>query len=241
MRNKLTKVPNYAGILLRYGTITRHPLVANIAPALRMKVLSRIAMSNEHGFCYFRIPKVANSTIVMSLLNNMPGRGETDSGFAKLLLQGIPHVSDMDKLHTFTFVRNPASRVLSAFLDKSRADAMRSKHQCLRGEPGTMSGFRFFLDGLKDGQLLDNLHWAPQTAILPYDVAKYDFVGRYESLEADLTICLTRLYGEEASIHNNFSHRTDASGMTNQFVGKGERDLIAKLYESDFEAFYPQG
>lgn len=240
-RNKFTKVSNYASVLLRYGAITRHPLVANIAPSLRMRVLSRIAFSKEHGFCYFRIPKVANSTIVVSLLNNMPGREETDSEYAKQLLQGIPSVSDMDKLHTFTFVRHPASRTLSAFLDKSRADGMRRKHLCLRGEPGTISGFRYFLDGLKDGQLLHDLHWAPQTAILPYDVAKYDFVGRYELLEADLMTCLTRLYGDEASIHNALSRRTNASGMTNQFVGKCERDLIAKLYETDFEAFYPQG
>ena len=137
-------MPNYVGVLLRYGAFTRHRLVANIAPALWMDVLSRIALSKEHDFCYFRTPKVANCTIVMWLLNNMPGRGETDSGYAKQLLQDIVSVSDMDKPHTFTFVRNPASRVISAFLDKSRAGGMRPKHLCLRGEPGTMSGFQYF-------------------------------------------------------------------------------------------------
>jgi len=177
----------------------------------------------------------------MSLLNNMPGRRETESRYAKQLLHGIPSVSDMDKLYTFTFVRNPASRVLSAFLEKSSKHDMRRKHLCLKGEPGTTSGFQYFLDGLKDGQLRHNVHWAPQTAILPYDVAKYNFVGRYESLEADLMTCLTRLYGVKVSMHNVLSHRTDASELTNQFVGRRERDLIAKLYEADFEAFYPEG
>ena len=230
-------------MLLKYGSLSRHPLVAGVAPELRNRVLKRIALSRAAGFCYFRIPKAANTTIIMSLLNNMPGNrcAETNIRYAKQSLHGIPAMNEMHRLFTFTFVRHPASRCLSAFLDKSRADNLRRTYPCLSGEPGTVNGFRYFLDGLQNGQLTDNMHWAPQTTILPYDLARYDFVGKFENLEADLTVCLVRLFDGTPKIHSAFQHRTDAAGKVSEYLGKRERDQIARLYEADFEAFYPDG
>ncbi len=240
---KLQNAPDYASALLKYGSLSRHPLVAGIVPELRNKVLNCIALSRAAGFCYFRIPKAANSTIILSLLNNMPGNrcAETNIRYAKQSLHGIPAMDELNRLFKFTFVRHPASRCLSAFLDKCRAENLRRAYPCLSGEPGTANGFRYFLDGLQDGQLMDNLHWAPQTKILPYDFTRYDFVGKFENLEADLTICLSRLFDGTPQIHSVFERRTDAASRVNDYLGKRERDQIARLYEADFEAFYPDG
>lgn len=140
---KLAKLPGYAEVILRYGGVSLHPLFVNVEPSLKLQVLNRIALNRRAGFCFFRIPKAANSTIVMSLLTNMAlnSKVELSSIQAKRALKGIPRMSEMDRLYVFTFVRHPASRALSAFMNKSRCEELRRRHACLAGEPGTIQGF----------------------------------------------------------------------------------------------------
>lgn len=240
---RLRKTPEYLRVFTQYGWLKNHPILETVPDKLKMKVLSRVAISRADGFCYFRVPKVANSTIVKSLLlNSMPNESSSISGMtAKRMLHGIPMMPELENLFVFTVVRHPVSRTLSAYLDKSHQDDYRKKHLCLRVEAGEPSGFERFLDGLKDGQLMDNIHWAPQSAILPYDLEKYDHIGRFETLHEDLDHCLHAIFGKNALTQRSDPHRTGASDKVSEFVGSKQRAIIEKLYHDDFNNFYPNG
>jgi dermatan 4-sulfotransferase 1 len=238
---KISKIPDYASIFLRHGAIGNHPMLANVPISLRTKVLDRIAIGRRHKFCYFRVPKVANSTIVQSLWDSIHQSEDktVDSETAKLILQGIPSIEELERMFVFTFVRHPVTRTLSAYLDKCLDQGFRRKHKCLQGSIGTPAGFANFLDQLADGQLLDNIHWAPQTSILPWKLDRYDFIGRFENLNEDLGFCLNHIFPGKSIITLHNPHRTGADEKLRGFVGKRQQQLIEQLYSADFERFYP--
>lgn len=240
---KLQKAPDYVSTFIKHGSLGNHPILRLVPASLKLKVLDRIALGRKDGFCYFRVPKAANSTIVRSLFQNSRHHNSdgVDGITAKRILHGIPSQRELEKMFVFTFVRHPVSRTLSAFLDKSRDENFRSKYPCMRVEPGTPEGFAGFLNQLADGQLYDNIHWAPQTSILPYDLAKYSFVGKFENLEADLSHCLAEIFGVDTHSHSHTPNRTGASEAVASFVGKRERRIIETLFKQDFEQFYPGG
>lgn len=217
-----------------------HPLVRSLRPELRAGVLNRMVYSPEHRFVYFRIPKSANSTIMVNLANLMHGESEPYSGEMKsrearrlsLLLRTPKSLSRRN--FVFTFVRNPYSRVLSAYLDKiNRPD--RKDHFGVEGEVS----YRDFLERLDDGLLYGNVHWVPQADLLPLADMTFSKIGKVETLSADLAEISERIFGKAAANMNRESGRTHASSRMSEFYGPQEKRLVEKLYARDFELFYP--
>jgi hypothetical protein len=228
---------SYAPAAIRYGGLSNHPLLCGVDSSISFSVAKRICYSRKHKFCYFRVPKAASSSILKSLAQSTLKR-DMPVGEIQTLLNKIPHPDALRDCFVFTFVRHPVSRILSAFLDKSRRPGFPEKHPMLRFEPGTVAGFTHFLSYLEDGALLDDLHWAPQVDILPHKIGSYNFIGRFESFEADLDYCLRRINGECVSIRNSRPHRTDANAKLDEYVTARERRILERLYEKDFEQFY---
>jgi dermatan 4-sulfotransferase 1 len=251
----LKKLPSYTKTLLTHGTITPPYLFENVEVGLRRSCLKRITYIKGAPFCYFRIPKSANSTVIMTLYHNLLDQralwpklpkqnSQLHAGRAKRLLHGIPEASKLPSLYTFTVVRHPASRVLSAYLHKSPSSQMHEAFPYLSRSPGTREGFRYFLEALTDGALFDDIHWAPQTRILPWDYNRYSFIGHAERLSTELKLCMAEIFDKEdteVEIVTADRHRTNAQDMISEFVGASEQNLIEKLYERDYEAFYPNG
>lgn len=239
--NNIIKAKSYVKTTLRYGWITRHPAINLKHSNLKYKILKRIAASPKDNFCYFRIPKVANSTIVDSLCCNMESLKTKcfDSKKNKSIINYLPSIDELENNFVFTFVRHPTTRALSAYLDKCRTAQMRQRFRCLsHGTPGSPEGFTAFLKGLRNGELYDNMHWAPQTAILPWDIKKYDFIGKYETLNEDLSFCLNYIFGPHFKIRNTNYHSTSASNKVSLFFSNYEYHLIEDLYSDDLSAFY---
>ena len=252
LRINLTKVPDYLGSLVRHGSVYNAPLFRNIPPSLRASVVKRVTYVRGQNFCYFRIPKSANSTVVMSLMSHMDdhprlwpalphGNSQAAADIAKRLLHGLPPLTLLPSLHTFTIVRHPASRVLSAFMQKSADPPMHPVYPYLAHSPATIEGFRYFLSALEDGAVHDDIHWAPQTDILPWDYRKYSFIGRMETLDADLATCLQAVFGRADGTRSARNHGTGSSGRAGSFLSAADRARIERLYAADYEAFYPAG
>lgn len=247
-----SKAPTYAATVMRYRGLQRHPLLDGVPDPLKINVLKRITYVPRHRFCYFRIPKAANSSVIMTLYSQVkPGKPHWPSlgnagtmeaaDLAKRLLHGLPDVKTLPSLFTFTFVRHPVARLVSAYLHKSPEARMQAVYPYFRIKPGTTDGFRHFLDCLDDGALHDDIHWAPQTGILPWDHSRYSFIGKVETIDRDLPALIDQLYGKPAGITNARSHRTDAASKVPDIIGRAERARIEKLYAADFDAFYPEG
>lgn len=109
--------------ILKYGGISRHPLIRDIDPFIQDNVATRFIHSQKYGFTYLRVPKNANSTIAKTLAGHMPEMPDpaTDSSGrkSKSALRCLPSPEEFAASFSFTFVRDPASRVLSAYRDKA--------------------------------------------------------------------------------------------------------------------------
>jgi hypothetical protein len=226
-----------------------HPLLKDIAPHLRLPVSKRICYSGRHGFCYFRVPKAANSTVVLTLAHHagvaLPEEDPTDPErrvrAAKQAFKQTPGIDEVQRSFRFTVVRNPYSRVLSAYRDKAArknfAKRYGFQHRFFFRRPFT---FLDFLKRLDDGVLRENLHWAPQVEIIPYDLDKLDRLGRVESIDDDLAFVIETVFHCPMKMLVREHRRTGADSVINKFLGSQEKAIIQRLYAGDFERLYPQ-
>lgn len=208
---------------------------------------ARGAVSTHDRFFYNRIPKVANSTITSLLANGSARRrNEPPPTFFKTYFPRPSKLSAQDledfdtRYFSFVFVRNPFERTLSAFLDKivrSRGEhpAYRDYHAMHRR--GAEPTFGEFCEFLRDGGLRADPHWAPQTDCLLLPLRAYDFIGRFETLAADLETIAAKLFPETSLELPKKGPRTGASAKVKASYSTTEIEIVRTLYAQDFEAF----
>ncbi|MGM0404488.1 MAG: sulfotransferase family protein [Thermodesulfobacteriota bacterium] len=193
----------------------------------------------ELGFFYNRIPKAANSTVVTNLARLKFGR-EIASKAAKKMFKTpsalhAREVSQFSFLFTFTVVRNPYTRTLSAYLDKVERRALRDNKE---------SSFRDFLYSLQKGKLYSNAHWAPQSALLLLPADQFDFIGKVESIDTDLPYIKQKLQGKrpEKPFKSTLNNSTGASRKLRAYYDTETAEIVRMLFRNDFETFgYPDG
>jgi hypothetical protein len=202
----------------------------------------RVAICPEYRFVYSRLPKNANSTLTAALAG---AAGRAGGGSAKhvfLRPSRVPRsmVREMQDWLWVVFVRNPFSRVLSAYLDKI-AHRKRQANRLMRMTGGAVPDFEGFCRYLDDGGLLDDNHWAPQVEGLIRRPEDYGFIGRFESLEADYRALHERLFGfTPGPLRQSGPVATSASHRLRQAYTGAAQDIVRRLYARDFESFgYP--
>lgn len=223
LRNRLT---------MRYLPFyRRYPFSSPVSIASADK---RGCVDLELGIFYNRVPKAANSSVVVNLAQQKL-EYEIESRPAKRIFRRPSSLSreemaGFDSLYRFTFVRNPYVRVLSAYLDKVQRKAAHGRR--------AMS-FPEFLRRLERGALYRNAHWAPQASLLLLPVTEYDFIGRVESLERDLAAVLATLQGGpvDRPPRSALGNWTGAGGRLAQYYDDDSLAIVRRLYARDFEAF----
>lgn len=209
------------------------------------KLNPRGAFSPVEPFFYNRMPKAANTTITGLLHQASAFRPKTSRRrqnpkyqFLTPLTLTPQQVKSLEhKAFKFTFVRNPYTRTLSAYLDK----VGRKRHQGRRfltwaeknNEPQSFLGFCRYLETCG---LFDDMHWAPQTDILLLPQEQYNFIGKVESIREDLLHVLDTIFGSsnlERVPH--LGNKTAASSHVLDAYGPEEEAIIRRLYANDFE------
>jgi hypothetical protein len=212
---------------------------------------SRCAISPTSRFVYFRIPKAANSTVVASLYRAETGRTPENERALNLVKRGYRRPSSlgrgmirqvMDDYYKFTIVRNPYSRVVSAYLDKiagRQAPYFLTVARFLGREPNEAITFSEFVDYLEFGSgLLADPHWCLQTDLIFLPLEQLDFVGKFERLSTDLAHILEAIFpGSNTSVNWN-PHATGADKKTQAILDAASAARIAKLYEKDFDLLH---
>jgi Sulfotransferase family len=156
----------------------------------------------------------------------------------------------------YTFVRNPYTRALSAYLNKFRryaelgeaampGDYFHTVYQELDGwrarnlpaEPRVT--FHVFLVWLKESghPMARNEHWLPQHEIVAPSNVRYDMVGRFENLAADAAELLRRL-GVDLAFPTQEAVRFPSSGTAHardRYLDAQARSIIEQLYRPDFD------
>ncbi|CAI5504771.1 unnamed protein product, partial [Closterium sp. Naga37s-1] len=164
-------------------------------------------------------------------------------------------------LFRFTFVRNPFSRVLSAYNNKlvitdspnnktgpgSREywnhaffRLIRAQWEAVKKEDDLVSFHDFVkLVGLvfKERRWHMDRHIALQRDVCALGLIKYDFVGRFESLEEDAKYVVNRFGGDHLDIFNFGvnAHQTRADEKLVKMYDKETYERVKKLYALDLE------
>lgn len=210
---------------------------------------------------YVAIPKVATSTVLRNLYHitfkdnqyltedlrdAMKGIVMPDEEFTGDYWEKIISVINDKDYFVFTFVRNPYSRILSAYLEKflrRRKDGEIYRTQ-LGFKPDILPNTVSFVEFLRRVRQYPasnlNAHFTPQWYVLGLDRSmKYDFIGRLENIASDFPYVLSRLNHSERppEILHQAPHAQKASTKLKQYYGEEERMLVEEIYKDDFKYF----
>lgn len=211
------------------------------------QVDKRIAVDRSNQFIYFRIPKCANSTVCYQLARHSDasvGSGVAAKGSflrgSDLRKREVAQLSN--KYFLFTFVRNPFSRVASAYLDKvARLKGKQTKLlKNYYGVQREVVSFREFCRYLEKYGREEDPHWFPQSFFVPVPTDQLHFIGYFENFDSDLNTlhCKLRLQPSKEGIDRRWdSHRTDAHHQLAQLYCSETIDIVRRLYRDDFQRF----
>jgi len=217
--------------------------------------LSNISIKNK--YVYMETPKVACSTIkkclhLMEFGGTIPSeygcihnkRQSPLYGLLDFDNDDIINLFDGDDYFRFSFVRNPFTRVLSAYLDKIHS--MHDKRDFFLAKAGLPSSspvtFFEFLNSIKNiPDYEKDIHWAPLSYLLQAERVNYHFLGRFENITKSMHLMLLKigvhLYDKDLYNLREDSHKTNSTSLVSEYIGRKERDLIIEIYEKDFSNF----
>jgi hypothetical protein len=149
-------------------------------------------------------------------------------------------VNDLKSVFKFFFLRDPSSRILSAYKDKvvrrgylSAGGKIKSSSFLHASSPPS---FEEFLTYLENDGLYANAHWAPQASLLLLPVRMFDYIGRFENLRDDLNYVVGKIFDKELSGSLNIIG-PPPTGSSNDYMEHLTQDQlrrIANLYKEDF-------
>ncbi len=215
--------------------------------------------SARFPYCFMENPKVASTTLLTEL--HRQELGSTDQPLANVherRLSPLPKLSALgakeqwrmllsDEIFRFTFVRNPYSRLLSAYLSKIDK-SLRPKAQILAALSGKAEdeiadlthvvSFAEFVEvvcSLKPEAM--NSHWKPQVMQTLYNAVDFHFIGQFERLNDDFSAVRKRLFGIEVGELPYSKNKTASSAKVESYYTPGLQAKVAQKFESDFAAF----
>jgi hypothetical protein len=206
-----------------------------------------VAIFPKLGLVYNRIKKSANTSIVAWLADLEGVEYVSLSSVKRAVLNpktlSVRQAWHLGQYYSFTFVRNPYSRVLSAYLDKVATSNPLYATTPGAGQKATVEGFEAFLDYLQSGGLHANRHWWPQVDLLYKPADQFSFIGKVEKMSGDMEKVLANVLVKPvgrpdfASPHQVKTRATSANDKLDQFYSPKAREAVRKLYLSDFETF----
>lgn len=211
--------------------------------------------SSRLGFVYVSVPKAACSTLKLTLQRmevDDPGyqpkqvhdrKNSPLAGIYDLGEDGMEALLASDSVLVFSFVRNPYTRLLSAYLDKiarlspGRRDRLAGLGLDPELPPNALS-FPSFVQRVAEQRDYDmDPHWRPQTRQLMLERISYDFIGRVETFDEDLERLDKLLSGRVSACYTpRARHATNAQALLRQHYDRQTKRLVRQRYASDFEA-----
>lgn len=187
-------------------------------------------VSEKYGYIYFRVPKSANTTVTSSLLANDPEKdkkGIRKDAFDNLTALNFKSIAGYK---IFTVVRNPYTRLLSAYIQKVKNGSKRH----LLDTTGDVS-FEDFIQWLENGGLYKNGHWMPQHKIVPASFPGLITI-KMENLDAELGPLLQDI-DSNMKIKTRQSHSTGSNSLIADYYTPELVERVYALYKEDFIRF----
>ncbi len=215
--------------------------------------------SDKYDYLFIENPKVASTTLLRKLQSAELDPGGTlpedihnrdSSPISRFLKLSDREQWDMffsENIFRFTFVRNPYSRLLSAYLSKIDK-SLRAKAEILAVIQGkdasevtdlspTVS-FEEFVDVVCGQNTLEmNAHWKPQVDQVLFGSINYDFIGCFENLLSDYNCVSEKLFGVREPELGQSKNWTGSSSKISTYYNSILQKKVLDCFETDFEKF----
>lgn len=141
----------------------------------------------------------------------------------------------------FSIVRNPYTRVLSAYLDKIAGNKKEKRHLLLsmghaQNVPVAFGEFIDFISRQNPREM--DAHHAPQAYLMQVDYLPYAKIGCVEEMDASIAAILSAGYGIPPGAAGEFRpHRTGASSLIAQYYTEEIAAKVRERFRVDFDRF----
>lgn len=197
-----------------------------------------VSISKTKKFAWFRMPKVASSSIKENFRNSV----NEDLNLKKR----VKSINVENNYFKFTFVRNPWDRIASCYRNKienswkyahkrvnSSSKKLKSKGLNFENNELTLNEFLILLE--KGNNRFYNIHWAPQTSIVNMD--KMDFIGRFENLEEDWKYVCKKIGIDERKLPHKLQTKPKDQSYRDYYKDQESIDIISRIYKKEIELF----
>ncbi len=211
-------------------------------------------ISDRHRVVYVETPKAGCTTVKRALQIIETG---SEDGLAKNVHERstsplkTPETSafSADEIYAspdvfrFCIVRNPYTRVVSAYLDKlvtNKWEARRRLPKLGFAPDAEITLLQFLQTIASQKPAVMDIHWMPQTVLLQPGKVRYDVIGRLENFDADFAAIMQRVapaFLDKYGTFDHSPHRTGAAQRIAELVGPEEEELIRQIYADDFRVF----
>lgn len=226
--------------------------------------LSNFIYLRSKNFTFAYVPKVActNWKCIFRYLNG--AENYLDSGLAHdRQNSGLTYLNNVENAQAiledenvkkFTFVRDPYSRVLSAYRNKVEPfnnvensmhaqDFWNSVYLKIQEETDSKAEVTFstFLGWLlhSEHHFAKNEHWCPQSHIVHPERVKFDYIGKFENIEKDAAFILDEI-GCDLKFPTQKQVKfpgTNATSLVDQYYKADDINKVNALFADDFKNF----
>lgn len=218
--------------------------------------------TSKRPFIYMKNHKAACTTILATLIHHQmeyldlppgPITGNTIHSPPKILIRnGRRSLSVEDacraletpRVYKFTVIREPLSRILSAFSDKVTGDT--KQRAALFRHAGLSMDHELkledFIDIVTQDSVARNLdrHWRSQRKEISYGQINYDYIGTVENLGPALRVILREVFATAdmnlQDTRKTIGHKSKSESLRD---GLSKKDLgkLEQAYSDDFEMY----
>ncbi|MEL7161479.1 MAG: sulfotransferase family protein, partial [Bacteroidota bacterium] len=224
---------------------------------------NNLLISPHHNYVFANNPKVACTTTRKLLIDAEFGEVRPFVERADILhykeflpflnvwqMGDFPAFVANPAVFKFCFVRNPYTRLLSGYLDKIvRGEPQKQNILEFIGkadDPNTEIDFPTFVRTVCEMPVLkQDPHWRVQYYQTYQDGIDYDFIGKFENLEADLRAAADRIGIADFITPTTFGaagkssrgHATEANKSVQRYYTPELRDTVRQAFSKDFVSF----
>ena len=200
-------------------------------------------MFDRHRCLFVHIPKTGGISIYRSLFASKEKNRPVQSigHFTAENYEAIFGKTLFNEYFKFAFVRNPWSRVFSAYQFLKQGGFHLRDEVWAKTNLSKFSSFEdFVVEWINSRNIYNALHFIPQYEFLTSSDGKIriDFIGKLENIESDFDR-LKIILGIDCQLKylNKTKSENRKTTIYKDFYTKNTQDIIARVYRRDIEAF----
>ncbi|MDR8393929.1 sulfotransferase family protein [Aliifodinibius sp. S!AR15-10] len=182
--------------------------------------------------CIFvHVPKTAGLAVSRALFGNLGGSHKTVIEYKRIF-----GLYDFYSYYSFSFVRNPFTRLVSAYTFLKNGGINKKDRKWARENIASYKSFEsFVLNWLNAENIWSYIHLLPQHHFLcENDEPQVNFIGRFENLQQDFQKICKELNVDPILTQYN---KTKRSQKCEEYYTPEIWEKVVKLYKKDFDIF----